>query len=374
MKVLVDYTQIPEQKVGVGIYADNLLKNIARTNAENIFYILVQNDEELNGLDRTGNIKVIKLSSSIFRIFIFRILIEQFYIPYLVLKHQINIVHSLHYSFPLFSFWAKKVVTIHDLTFFLFPELHVPVKRYFFRIFIRMSVIFCDKLICVSESTKNDLISIFSKSASKIAVIPLGKDERFNTDVDSEGVAKVKEKYGITKKYILFIGTLEPRKNIDNLIKSYNDLKKAGFDYQLVIVGRKGWYYQSIFDLVNMCELSDSVIFTGYIDEYEKPYIISGAKAFVYPSIYEGFGIPVLESISCGIPTITSNVSSLPEVAGNAALLIDPFDQSSIFNALIKLLSDETLSRDLSEKSIKQAQKFSWAKTSAMTLNLYKSV
>lgn len=371
MNILIDYTQIPKQKVGVGIYAENLLKNICRYDAENKYIILVQHDEGLDSIKHSKNIQFIRLSNVIYRHFVFRVLIEQFYIPLLILRRNINLVHSLHYSFPLFSFKAKKVVTVHDMTFFLFPELHVPLKRFYFRFFIQLSVYLCDKIICVSESTKKDLVSKFYQSSNKIEVIPLGKDNRFCANLDSDEIANVKKKYHIAGEYILFIGTLEPRKNINNLIRAFYRLLQTNQKYQLVIVGRKGWHFQSIFDLVSKYNLSDSVVFTGFIDEKEKPFIISGAKLFVYPSIYEGFGIPVLESMACGIPTITSNVSSLSEVVGEAALLINPLDELTIFHAIDCLLNDEALYNDLIKKSLIQAKIFSWENTALKTINLY---
>jgi glycosyltransferase involved in cell wall biosynthesis len=374
MNILLDYSQIPKQKVGVGVYAENLLKNICKYDKKNKYFVLIQNDEALEGVPHFESMTFIRLPNKIFRIFAFRLLMEQFYIPFLVLRKNINLVHSLHYSFPLFTFKAKKVVTIHDLTFFLYPELHEPFKRFYFRFFIRLSVYLCDKIICVSESTKKDLVSRFSRSSNKIEVIPLGNDNRFCVNLDRNEIVRVKKKHNISNEYILFIGTLEPRKNIINLIHAFYKIHKIEKKYQLVIVGKKGWYFQSIFDLVTKYNLSDSIIFTGFIDEEEKPFIISGAKIFVYPSIYEGFGIPVLESIACGVPTITSNISSLPEVVGDAALLIDPLDETSIFQAINELLNNTALRNDLITKSLTQAKKFSWENTTLKTINRYLTV
>lgn len=372
--VLVDYTQIPLKRMGVGIYAYNLLGQISAIDKHNTYYILTQNDDPALEQFVSGNFHILYVNHKFFRNFVLRYLLEQIYIPYLIIKKKINLVHSLHYSFPLIRFKAKRVVTIHDMTFFLIPVVHVRFKRFYFRTFIRLAALMKNRIICVSESTRNDLISITKIDKEKCSVIPLGKSGFFNPNYSLSEINVVKEKYNIKNDYFLFIGTIEPRKNIATLIKVFNEFLKLNCEYSLVIAGKKGWYFDEIFRLIDRYNISDKIIFTGYVSEEETPILLNGCKIFIYPSLYEGFGIPVLEALSCGIPTITGNISSMPEVAGDAAILVDPENENEILNAINSLLTDTNLYNSLKQKSILQSERFSWEKTALETLKLYKSV
>ncbi len=367
MKVLIDFSQIPCQKVGVGVYACETFKRILTVNSKDDFYILLQDDDEeiLKTFPKAHKILV---PSNFFRIFIFRFLLEQIYIPYLCLKYKVKIIHSLHYSFPLLCFWVKRVVTIHDLTFFIYPEMHTFIKRYFFRVFIILACRVTDAIICVSNSTKKDLFKYVSVVKAKVYVVPLAASILKVNNLD---ISFVKEKFSIRKDYILFIGTLEPRKNVCNLLKSFGTTNHLLQNYQLVLVGKKGWYYQSIFDIIHQLGLDKSVIITGFVTEKEKYCLLSAASVFVYPSIYEGFGLPVLEAMSYGIPTVTSNVSSLPEVAGDAALLVNPNEIEELSHAIDHILTNSSLQTEMRLRSIKQANKYSWEKTAKLTMEVY---
>lgn len=374
VNILIDYTQIPFKKVGVGIYALNLIKEIHQSDERNKYFILKQDDDNSLNFISKDNFEILKINAKLFRNTFFRTLLEQLYIPYLAIKNNIDAIHSLHYSFPLLTLRAKNIVTFHDMTFFLYPHVHTAIKRYYFKFFIWLGSILADRIITVSESTLKDFLSIFTYRKECIKAIHLGKNDAFKPDLSKNKVDPIVRKHNIHGDYLLFIGTIEPRKNIKNLILAFNKLAASGKDLKLVIVGKKGWHYEDTFKLVKELNLSNKIIFTGFIDEDDKPYLISGCKIFIYPSIYEGFGIPVLEALSCGIPTITSNVSSLPEVAGNAAMLIDPTSTEQLYDAINKLLGDQCLYNDLKEKSVTQASQFSWQKTARETIDMYKSL
>lgn len=373
MNILIDFTQIPQKKVGVGVYAYNLIKWIDRLDVQNRYFILIQNDDSCFDTINNKKITLLKISGKIFRIFFFRIMMEQVYIPFLILKYRINIIHSLHYSFPLLSFKAGKIVTIHDLTFFIFPELHVLPKRFYFRFFTQMAARYSDQIICVSKSTKNDLLTYTNVNENKINVIHLGIDP-YIPNISQEQKINTLNKYRInsSKKLILFIGTLEPRKNITTILKTFDSFQQTNKNYQLIIVGGKGWYYTDLFKLAGTMSSRD-ILFTGFIDEFEKQILLSCAHIFVYPSIYEGFGIPVLESLLHKIPTITSKVSSLPEVAGEAALLIDPTSGEEMLSAFIKLADDQNERDLLTGRCQAQVEKFSWTRMAQETITLYNS-
>ena len=368
MNILIDFTQIPKQKVGVGVYALETFKRLFKNSSGHNYFCLVQNDDE-ELITIFGSYNILKVKSTLCRNFLCRFILEQSYIPYLCKKYDIDIIHSLHYSFPIcVPKKTKRVVTIHDLTFFIYPKLHVFVKRYYFRFFIKLACRNVNSVICVSNSTKEDLFKYVKHINAAVEVIPLAATI---PQINFEDICITKSKFRIKDKYILFIGTLEPRKNIVTLIKAYAKSNKVNSQYQLVIVGKKGWYYQEIFDLLNLLQLNDKVVLTGFVSSTEKFALLSSASLFVYPSIYEGFGLPVLESLGLGIPTITSNISSLPEVAGEAAILIDPTSVEILCHAINTCLFDGETIEFLKRESIKQFGKFSWEETAKKTIQVY---
>ena len=360
MNILIDLTQIPQNKVGVGVYAVETFQRVVRQDTINHYLLVIQDDDEvLRQLFVETNATIIPVSGRIFRRMPCRVIMEQFYFPWLILKYKIDIVHSLHYSFPLIHFRAKRVVTLHDMTFFLFPEVHEKIKRIYFRWFIAQAVRRVDKIICVSDSTASDLMKYFPHlSKQKVEIIKLA----------CSVPARIKQS-PFPSPYIAFIGTLEPRKNINLLIEAFANANLH--DYKLVIVGKKGWFYQEIFDLVQTYRLKNQVIFTGFVSDEQKFAILKSATLFVYPSIYEGFGLPVLEALTLGIPTITSNVSSKPEVAGQAAELVNPNSVAELTQAMIELVRDKRLQNELTLKGKQQAAKFSWNNTALQTQKLY---
>lgn len=370
MNILIDFSQIPVQKMGVGVYGYNLIQNLA-PEPNMRFYILVQDDDYSLDKFESDTIKLIKVDSKKFRKLHFRLILEQLYIPYLAYKYSVDVIHSLHYSFPIMAS-ARKIVTICDMIFYKYPELHLKSKVIYFRFFIWLTTKFADKVVCISKSTQMDYLNHFRTSPEFTTVIELGKDSSYRPDIDRSEVKRVLDKYQITGDYILFIGTIEPRKNISNLILAYAKLIAEGFCYRLVIVGKKGWHYDGVFNLVNNLELTDKVIFTGFVDESEKPCFLVGATVFVYPSVYEGFGIPILEALACGTPTVTSNISSMPEVAGDAAVLIKPESSEEIYSAIKNILMSPPLQCELKVRSLRQASNFSWKKTAKMTIEVYR--
>lgn len=372
MNVLIDFSQIPIQKVGVGVYGLNLVLNIKPETGLH-YYILVQDDDSSLDSCESSAVTLIRVNSVKFRKLVNRLILEQIYIPYLVYKYKIDVVHSLHYSFPIMAS-ARKIVTVCDMIFFKYPELHLKSKVLYFRFFIWLTTFLAAKVICISKSTEQDYLAHFKASPRLTTVVELGKDQTYRPDIDQREVKLVLKKYEISGDYILFIGTIEPRKNISNLILAFARVVAGGSPLYLVIVGKKGWHYESVFSLVKELHLEGKVIFTGFVEESEKPALLVGARMFVYPSYYEGFGIPVLESLACGTPTITSNLSSMPEVASDAAVLVDPGSIVDIHAALSKLYSDEELCEDLRKRGLIQAAKFSWLTTAEKTIAVYKSV
>jgi len=371
MKVLVDCTQIARKKAGVGVYGLNLIKGMCECQYEGLeLWLLVQSDDPDFSFEKDGT-HIVYVPSRLFRYLPFRFLLEQVYIPWLLQRHKIDVLHSLHYSFPLWRTRARKIVTICDMTFFIIPEVHLPVKLAYFRFFIRAVSRRADALIFISTSTKADWRRYFPKSSKPSFVIPMGKGPAYRPDIDPCEIDRTTLKHGITQPYILYIGTIEPRKNLPRLVAAFAQLAESFPAHRLVIAGMKGWMYAELYEKVKSLHLQSRVIFTGFVPEEDKPGLLAGAEVFVYPSLYEGFGIPVLEALACGAPTLTSNISSLPEVAGDAAVLVNPEEIDDIANGLQKLLTNSALRDSLRLKCVYQASLFDWNRTVDATIQAY---
>jgi glycosyltransferase involved in cell wall biosynthesis len=260
------------------------------------------------------------------------------------------------------------VVTVLDLSVVLFPNHHGRWWRTLAAAGLRRAVREADALIAISKHTADDLVRVTGVDARRIHVIPLAADSRFAPVVDSS----VPPRYGIEYPYLLYVGTLEPRKNLDVLLHAFARLDHP--DLQLVLAGPKGWMFEEIFALVDRLGLTSRVVFPGFVADADLPALMNSAAAFVYPSEYEGFGLPVLEAMSCGVPVVTTNVSSLPEVTGNAALLVPPRDVDALCRVLRCLLTEQHLRDEMREKGLERASAFSWVRTAQATAEVYENV
>ena len=267
----------------------------------------------------------------------------------------------------------RSVVTVHDLGYLYYPEAHRLLDRLYLDLSTRHNARAAAHLIADSSATKRDLVERYGVEPDKITVVYPGYDDAtFQPVRDEEAIEAVRARYGIAGDYILFIGTLQPRKNLIRLIEAYWKLETRS--WKLVIAGKKGWLYREIFRQVEELELERRVVFTGYVPEGELPALLSRARLFVFPSLYEGFGLPVLEALACGTPVVCSNSSSLPEAAGAAAVLVDPLDVEGLAAAMERVLSDEELRVKLIEHGFEQVRKFSWERCARETLDVLESV
>jgi glycosyltransferase involved in cell wall biosynthesis len=270
---------------------------------------------------------------------------------------------------------SRKLATIHDLIPYIMPE--TVGKGYLLKFLKDMPKIIenCDSLITVSEYSKQDILKFFPIDKEKIFVTPLAADDKYKP-LDKEKCREfLSKQYNINNPFILYIGGFSPRKNVKALITAFAKVyKDLGKDYNLVIVGAARDQGQYLSELSNNLELTEKIIFTGFSPEEDLPILYNGCDVFVYPSLYEGFGLPPLEAMSCGTPVITSNLTSIPEVVGNAGILINPHNEHELINALGNLLTSESLQNEFSKKGLKRANHFSWEKTAAKTLEVYKKV
>ncbi len=264
----------------------------------------------------------------------------------------------------------RSVVTVHDLGYLYYPGAYRPLDRLYLDLSTRYNVWAARQVIAVSGATRRDLIERYQVEPGKITVVHSGLDDSLGPVEDRSLIERVKRRYGIEGDYILYVGTLHPRKNLVRLVEAYELLKnkRQGIAVKLVVAGKRGWLYEEIFRRVEALELTGAVLFPGYVAQDDLAALLSGACLFVLPSLYEGFGFPVLEAMACGAAVVCSHVSSLPEVAGQAALLVDPLDVAALAEAMEQVLDDERLSADLVGRGFEQVKKFSWDGCARRTL------
>jgi glycosyltransferase involved in cell wall biosynthesis len=256
------------------------------------------------------------------------------------------------------------LVTIHDLGYLHFPETHPRLQHLYLDVSTRWNARAAAHVLADSEATKADLVAQYAIPPDKISVAYPGCDQTLAPARDPARIAAVKARYGIARDYFLYLGTLQPRKNLARVIDAFASIETEAV---LVLAGKRGWLYDDLFSQVRRLEVEKRVLFPGYIPEEDKAALLGGALAFVFPSLYEGFGLPVLEAHAGGCPVITSNTSSLPEAAGDAALLVDPQDTSAIAAAMQRIANDPSLRKALVERGFANARRFSWA-TCAQTV------
>lgn len=375
-KVLIDLSQIPLVRTGVGIFAVNYVRRLRSLAGEQHLHFLVLDDdaELLRDAQAVPNATVITLSAKLFRRFAFRVLLEQVLIPAIAIGKGISAVHSLHYSFPLLTFGKfKRIVTVCDMSFFLFPELHVPVKRLFFQYFIRR-LPKVEGLLFISESTMRDFHRYFPQRSAAEAAVPLGADlAHLQQQADPQLVDTLRQRFGI-ERFVLYIGTIEPRKNILGLVKAFERCAPTHPDVKLVIAGKLGWDYEGVLQYVEASPVRERIVLAGYINEAEKHALLKCAQVFAYVSFYEGFGLPVLEGMAAGAATITSNISSMPEVAGDGALQVDPNNVGQISDAMQLLLNDDVARQQLVERGLARSRLFTWESMTVSSLEFYRRV
>lgn len=370
MKILFDFSQIPEKRTGVGVYADHLLRELLlQLRDEDHLIVLIQHDEhKVPSMLRGQSNATFRRLPAIFRNRLILLFFEQTFLP-LILAHQhIDIIHSLHYTHPLYTL-SRRVVTIHDLTLITMPELHTLGRKLVFPFFIKHALRFAESLIFVSQATENDAASIVPVSQAIKAVIPLGVDPKMYNAIYSR---QILNEHGVTSPFLLFLGTIEPRKNIGRLIEAFDKVAEEYELLSLVIVGKRGWKYQDVFQRIESSKFRKRILVLGYATEQEKASFLQHSTALVFPSLYEGFGLPVLEGMAAGTPVITSNLSSLPEVGGDAAILVDPFSSEAIADAVRKILDDPQMANAMRVKGKSRAEEFSWQRVAAETYALYR--
>ena len=302
-----------------------------------------------------------------------RILWEQLLLPYVARRDSLDMVHGLAYALPLVS-PVPGIVTIYDLTFYRMPEAFPAYNRYYLRLVTRLSARRAEHVCTISESTRRDIVRTLGVRGSRVSVIYPGIADRFERPAPAE-IASFRRERGLPERFVLYLGTLEPRKNVISLLRAYARLLHAGDDVPpLIVAGGKGWYFDNIFSEVEELGIAQRVYFPGYVPAAEQPYWYAAADLFVYPSYYEGFGLPVAEAMACGTPVVSSSAASLPEIVGDAGHMVPPDDVDALADAMSRLLASAELRATLGAAGRKRVKRFSWREAARRQVAVYNRV
>ena len=364
LRIAIDARKLHDY--GIGTYVRNLLRELARQDddAEYVLLCFPADVELLRALgprfqplaERSRNYSVR----------------EQFGIPLALTRAKVDLFHAPHYVVPPLT-TRRFVVTIHDCIHLRFPQ-YLPNRAalYYARTMMTMAARRSQRVLTVSQASKDDIIHYLKVPASKVEVIYNALDERLAIAPTPEEVDRVRQRFLLTSPFLLYAGNIKPHKNVDRLIEAFSLLKKRGFEeVKLLIIGDEISKYPNLRRLVHRHQLHQQVRFLGFVPDETLAVLYRLASAFVFPSLYEGFGLPTLEAMAAGAPVITSNVSSLPEVVGDAAILIDPLDAGAIAEAMGRVLADPALSADLTRRGRERVKAFSWERSVARIREVY---
>ena len=367
MRIAIDAHSVGTGLGGNESYATNLIEALAEIDQTNRYTLYVTKRE---AVERFGNRwPNFSVRSTLPHTPLIRIPLT------LSAELRRNPVDVLHVQFtaPPFS-PCPVVVSIHDLSFEHLPQTFTWRSRKQLRITVRRTARQASQVIALSEYARNDIVETYQIRPDKISVIPLSAGDHFRPIIDEEELQRVRQTYGIEGEYMLSVGAIQPRKNLGRLVAAYSHLRDAkpeGKLPKLVLAGKCAWLYDETLRAIKELSLSESIILTGYVPEGDLPALYSGALCFIYPSYFEGFGLPPLEAMQCGVPVIVGNRTSLPEVVGDAGVLVDPFDVNALAAAIEKVISDSDLRARLSVQGLARAKIFEWRETARQTLAVY---
>ena len=366
MRIAIDARIAHYTGAGIGQYAIHLAQALARLDPANQ-YLLLQSRKDHRPLVAERHMQ----RQPLFTPSHHRLEQGLLALEFPLRRLKIDLLHSTDFIPPLYLRRFKSVITVHDLAFLRWPHfLTEQSARYYSR--IDAAVERADHIIAVSESTKNDLIKLLGLTSTKITVVHEAADPLYRPLPHDEAVTSIRRKYPLPDEFILFVSTIEPRKNIETLLKAYRRLLDSyKITAGLVLAGGTGWLADQVFDTVDKLGLQPHVTFLGRVENGDLLYIYNLARCLAHPAHYEGFGLTPLEAMACGTPVVVSNVSSLPEVVGDAGLLVDPNNDEELAIALHRLLTDDALHAALRDKGLARARTFSWERAAQETLAVY---
>ena len=367
MRVGVDARLMYHQPAGISRYTWHLLQAMAELDKDDEFIVFQHRKHRTPLVDQANFRRATWYAPAHHRL-------EQVALAVELYRFPVDVVHSTDFIPPLYSPY-KSVITVHDLAFLHYPHFLTAASAAYYGLIDR-AVVRADHIIVPSEHTRQDLIGQMGVTADKVSVIYEAANPSFGPLPLEATRQEIRDKYHIPATYVLIVGTIEPRKNVIGLLHAFHYLRSK-YDLThvgLVIAGGKGWLYDETVETVRTLGLESSTFFTGRVPDEDLHKLYVGARCHIHPAYYEGFGLPPLEAMACGTPTIVSNVSSLPEVVGDAALLVNPRDIEEIAVAMHRLLTDDALHAELREKGLQRARIFSWEKAARRTLDVYRQV
>jgi glycosyltransferase involved in cell wall biosynthesis len=363
-RILIDAHMVGENEAGNETYIVNLIRGLQSLDDDARYIIATAHPAALEQkISLGGRFQPAVVSASPYR----RLLID---LPRALRRHQADLLHITYMAPP----WPgiPYVASIHDIIFKKHPEWFSRRDRIVLGAGIARSVRRARAILTLSEHSRRDIHAIYGAPLDRIHAIPLAPDAIFSAPPAPADVEQTRRARGLSDPYILAVGSLQPRKNLVRLVRAFASAKKARpTPHKLVLVGKPAWPKSELQTAIRACGMESEIVFTGYVSDAELARLYYGAAFFIYPSLYEGFGLPIVEAMACGIPVIASQTSSMPEITGDAALLIDPRQESDIAAAIDRLRFDETLRRSLAERGRERARHFSWKKTAAATRNVY---
>jgi glycosyltransferase involved in cell wall biosynthesis len=369
MRIAIDYTPALRQGAGIGRYTRGLVEGLARIDSANLYTLFSAGDRPSAG-DWPANFRL-RTSPIPHRWLTVGWHRLRLPFPVELLAGACDLYHSPDFTLPPLR-RARGLVTIHDLSFLRVPECADPRLRAFLERAVPAAVVRAHRILADSENTRTDLIEILGVDPDRISVVTPAVEPRFRREDAAVRLENVRARYRLPERFILGLGTLEPRKNFTGLIAAFSRLAgETGLPHALVIGGQPGWLYDGIYRQAEREDVAGRVLFPGFIADEDLPALYSLAEVFVFPSLYEGFGIPVLEAMACGTPVVTSNNSSLPEASGSAALMVDATDSAGLAGAIAKVLNDAELRRRMIAAGNEQASRFTWQRSAQALLKAY---
>ena len=378
MRIAIDYTAAIRQGAGIGNYVRSLVEAMLAQDSSNQYTLLTSGHPTREyPFPRAANVRgrSIFIPDRYLNVLWYRWRLP---IHATLFTGLVDIYHGPDFVLPPINGKVRKIVTVHDLAFLEHPEYAVPQLAAYLKKVVPEAVAAADVVAAVSQTTSQTLIDYFHTPPEKITVIPNGIRSYFRRITDPILLAATRHKFGLKHPLVLGVGTLEPRKNHPGLIKAFHKAQSAAQKKHrpamLALAGGPGWLYDETQQLIAKLKLENKVRFLGRVSELELITLYSMADVFVFPSFYEGFGVPPIEAMACGAPVITSNTSSLPEVVGDAALLIDPHNSGELAGAILRVLENEQLRDELRQKGYARAQHFTWPKSASKMLSVYQQL
>jgi glycosyltransferase involved in cell wall biosynthesis len=379
MRIGIDYTAAVQQRAGIGRYTRNLVRALSHLDRQHRYTLFAAGGDADDGLGpwpENFRMCAVPISDRWLSILWQRMRVP---LPVQLVTGPLDLFHSPDFVLPPLV-RTPAVLTVHDLSFLRVPDCFVPAFRSYLSSAVPRAVARAGRILADSTSTRNDLVELLDVEPARITVIYPGVEARFRPVREPDARAAVRARYGLPARFILGLSTLQPRKNFDGLVAAFARLVGGAegwpglADVHLVVAGQKGWMYEEALATAAGSGVADRIHFTGFVDDADLPALYSLASVFAFPSWYEGFGVPVLEAMACGTPVVAADNSSLPEVVGEAGLLVDAADTDGLARAIGQVLSEDALRRRLAARGLERAQRFTWARAAEQLLQVYGEV